>query len=137
MKRVALLAVLLGALGCAEEDDRVYTYFQVKVKVDEPSVPFELNRLVRYCSAEAHTPRGVKGIDLPCPPRNVPYDLGTFEYSTTLTQGQVTIRVVLSDVNVKPLAEGSTGPLDIVAGRSIDASVLVKGIPGALPPVMP
>jgi hypothetical protein len=137
MRRVALLALVLGAVGCASEDDRVYTYFQVAVKIDQASVPFELMQLVHYCSAQAETPRGEGGIDLPCRRGNIPYDLGTFEYSTTLTQGQLTIKAVLSDINVKPLAEGDTGPLNIIAGKTIDAAILIKGLPGALPPVVP
>jgi len=132
MRRVALILALGLGAACGSGDDRTYSYFQVAVKVDRATVPEDLLDLVAFCHVEATTPRGMDTSDLRCQRRAIPYDLGTFEYSTTLTQGTVGFRVLLKGINANLLAQGESAPLDILAGRVTDITVEVKGVPGAM-----
>lgn len=125
-----LLGLVMGVAGCGGSDV-TFSYFLVKVTIDRRSVDDELLGLIRVCSAEAQTARGKDGRDLCREPASLPYDLGKFEYSTTLTSGAVKFAVVLYGRYNNALARGESVEVGIVPGMTKETEVLVEAIPGA------
>ena len=126
--RVTSLALgglgLLAASGC--EDDTKYAYFSVRVTIAEPADAIFLARIAR-CGAN------VEGADsdfasLACAPARS-RDLGTFEWSTAETMGNVRFRVTLSDGIGTVLGEGVSTDVPIVIGATTPATVVVTPVP--------
>ena len=132
MNRLAALALAV-ALGPACGKAVTYSYFVIDVKIDPTSVDDSLLNRIAACAANAQTSLRTDSADLRCTRYHVGYDLGKFEYTTTLTSGAVTFSVVANDFSQTTLARGEVGPLDIVVGGKVTGSILVKAVPGAVP----
>ena len=79
----------------------------------------------------ARTPTREDTADLRCRRHAVMNELGTFEYTTSLTSGQIQFVLIANDFNGARLAEGETPPLDILVGKTVMAEVVARAVPGA------
>jgi hypothetical protein len=123
----AFLVITSLVSGC--KDEVTFSYFSIKVDIDPVTVEDDQLVLVRDCLME------VEGDDrdqesLPCALGFVDYDLGTADFSTNVTEGTLTFKVTLFDLNRRPVAVGSTAPLTIEEGETVSSSILVKILPG-------
>jgi hypothetical protein len=78
----------------------------------------------------AQTPLREDSSDMHCRRHAVMNDLGTFEYTTTLTEGSIKFVLVAQDNNAMPVARGETMPLDIKPGQTVTSSVTAVAVPG-------
>lgn len=128
--RVSVAALAFTLAGCS--GDVTYTYFNVAVTLDQEMVmDEELMELIAGCAALAETPERTDSATLRCVRGGLMMDLGTFQYTTTLTSGSIKFTVVMSGINNNPLARGESAPVGIAPGKTISASLVVKPIPGA------
>jgi hypothetical protein len=131
---VAPLAVLAGlALPVSCSKTNTYSYVDVNVQVD-PSVPVkELGAKVDSCEVKVSGAESVEGVVIPCGPNaKIGYDLGTFEWTTTLEKGQLIFTVTLFALNREVYGTGTSAPVDIVAGKRVNAAVVVVVTPSTM-----
>ena len=132
MKRPALLALALALLPTCDKPV-TYSYFLIHAKLDPASVDFALINRIAACAVLAQTPQREDSGDLRCQQHFVANDLGTFEYTTSLTSGAIKFVLIANDFNGVPLVRGETGPLDIEVGRTVMGEVVGFAVPGAKP----
>ena len=126
-----------GALGlcalpaCQDEVD--YGYVSVKVLVDSSADADYLGRIAS-CGVN------VDGADvdfssLACAEgRFSRHELGTFEWSTDTSAGSVQFTVTLKDAGWDVLGTGTSTPVSISPGKTVETSVMVVPAPGTLMP---
>lgn len=125
---------LLATAGC--EDDTKYAYFTVNVTIGDAA---DQDFLARIATCGAN----VEGADadfspLACSPGSVRnHQLGTFEWSTSETAGNVRFRVTLKDIAGMDLATGTSADVPIVSGQNTTTSVVAVPLPAALMPRTP
>jgi hypothetical protein len=130
MNRALVLLSLLLLPACSEPV--TYSYFVIQTKLD-PSVDFELLNRIQACAVLAQTPVREDSGDLRCRRHFVTSELGSFEYTTSLTSGAVKFVLIANDFNGQLLARGETAPLDIVPGKTVMAQLVGSAVPGAKP----
>jgi hypothetical protein len=134
-RTLALGGLSLSTLaGC--EDDTKYGYFAVDVTLNEQA---DADFLARIASCGAN----VEGADIDFAPINTCIAgqvrsrmLGTFEFSTAETSGNVHFRVTVKDIAGMTLAEGVSPDVPINVGQVTRTSVTVVPLPSALMPRM-
>lgn len=122
----ALLALPLLGGGCTKDTN--YTYVDVDVTVDEPTINNSLLYLVTSCEFV------VMGVDenpqvfgLPCRENNVPRHVGTFQWTSTATSGTLQFKVTLFNANHDPIGDGTSDPVAVSPGKHLATSVLIVG----------
>lgn len=118
----SLLLLATAASGC--EDDVTYSYFRVKVLLDTTDIDYAFIKTVFGCAVVVQTPHGSDTADFRCP-TDVVEDLGTFDYSTSITSGSVTFSVWFTDINVRQIAKGVSAPMPIAQGQTTEGQVVV------------
>jgi hypothetical protein len=131
MIRLAPLALVLALLPACDKPV-TYSYFLIHTKMDA-TVDFELINRIAACAVEARTPTRTDSAELGCKQHFVANDLGTFEYTTSLTSGAIKFVLIANDPNGKLMATGETPPLDIQAGKTVMAELVGTAAPGAKP----
>jgi hypothetical protein len=131
MKRLTLLALALALLPACSEPV-TYSYFVVHARLDATVDVALLNRIAA-CGVVATTPAREDTAELDCRQHFVSSDLGTFEYTTSLTSGAIKFKIIANDFNGILLASGETPPLDIQVGKTVTAEVVGTAAPGAKP----
>lgn len=130
--RRLLVAAALAACATSCDEEVTYTYINVAVTLDgEMVMDDELMQAIAGCAAIAETPQRMDSADLRCVRGQLTANLGTFQYTTTLSSGSVKFTVIMKGINDNALAQGSSEPVGIVPGQTISANLLVKAIPGA------
>jgi hypothetical protein len=125
---LALLPLaLVSSTGC--EEAVTYSYFSVDVKIDE-SADADFLRRVYSCAAIVMGSRTDSG-ELRCAPGT--RNLGKFEYSTSAKSGNISFTVVVNDVTNVEIGTGTSPEVSVVAGQTVQTSVVVKPRPEALP----
>jgi hypothetical protein len=109
-----------------------YSYFLIHAKLDGTVDDALLNRIAA-CAVEARTPLRTDAEQLGCKQHSVTNDLGTFEYTTSLTSGAIKFVLIANDINGVLMATGQTPPLDIQVGKTVKADLLGTAAPGAKP----
>jgi hypothetical protein len=132
MIRLAPLALALALLPACDKPV-TYSYFLIEAKLDPTTVDFELINRITACAVLAQTPAREDSADLPCKRHQVVHNLGTFEYTTTLTSGAIKFVLIANDSNQMLLARGETTPLDIVPGKTVTATVVATALPAPEP----
>ena len=130
---VAPLALLTGLLTVSCSKTTTYSYVDVNVQVD-PSVPRqELAAKLDSCEVKVTGAESVEGVVIPCVPNaKLGYDLGTFEWTTTLEKGQLVFTVTLFALNRAVYGSGTSAPVDIAAGKRVNGSVIVVVAPSTM-----
>jgi hypothetical protein len=124
---LATLAASLMAAGCGKTT--TYEYVDVAVTVDPSTVSkVDLATMVVTCELTVTGAEMSSALVLPCVPSQN-YNLGTFEWTTTLKQGALQFTVTLFALNRVVFATGTSDPVQIVPGQKLSASVLVVGVP--------
>jgi hypothetical protein len=131
MIRLAPLALALALLPACDKPV-TYSYFLIHAKLDA-TVDFELINRIEACAVVAQTPAREDQADLGCKRHMVTSDLGSFEYSTSLTSGAIKFALVANDFNGLLLVRGETPPLDIQVGKTVTAELVGTAAPGAKP----
>jgi len=132
MMRLAPLALMLALLpACSEQV--TYSYFLIQARLDRASVDFALLDRISACAVVAQTPLREDSADMRCRRHAVMNELGTFEYTTSLTSGAIKFVLIANDLNGQLLARGETPPLDIVVGKTVMADLVANAVPGAKP----
>jgi hypothetical protein len=131
MRRLAALLLLALAPACSEPV--TYSYFLVQARLDPLTVDSSIRDRIVACAVIAKAPMREESTDMRCRQRMVMSELGVFEYSTSLTSGPVTFRLIATDLHGQLMAEGETPPLDILVGKTVNAEVVAKLAPGARP----
>jgi len=128
------LALLTGLLTFSCSKTTTYSYVDVSVQVD-PSVPMkDLAATLDSCEVQVSGAESVEGVVIPCGPNaKIGYDLGTFEWTTTLEKGQLVFTVTLFALNRAVYGSGTSTPVDIVAGKRVNSSVIVVVTPTTMP----
>jgi hypothetical protein len=129
MKRVGLLLALALLPAC--ETPVTYSYFLIDAKLDRATVNFELINVIEACAVTAQTPLREDVADLHCRRHQVMNDLGTFEYTTTLTKGPIKFVLTAVDYNMQPVARGESEPLEIDPGKTVHGAVTAVAVPRA------
>ena len=125
------LALVLVASVCSKT--ATYTYLPVHVRIDMPSVPedrrFQINSCVfQVMGAET----AIRSLN--CPPNQVQYDLGTFEWTTNVQTGTIQFLVQLLGPNQELIGEGRSDPITILPGLHLRTTeLLVLGITTPVP----
>ena len=136
VRAFALVWLVLAAAGGAGCDKSVtYSYFNIKVTLDRTSIDDELVDLIDACAAFAQTPERQDTAPLPCVRHRIPNELGVFQYTTSLTKGEITFSAIMNGYWGPTLAQGELEPLGIAPGMTIERTMVVKAIPGV--PRMP
>jgi hypothetical protein len=130
---VCLALAVAGGAGC--EKSVTYSYFNILVAVDRTSVDNELLDLINACAAFAETPARQDSAPLPCPRNMIPNELGVFQYTTSLTRGEIKFSAIMNGYWGVTVAQGELEPLGIAPGMTIERTLVVKAIPGV--PRMP
>jgi hypothetical protein len=127
------LALLTGLLTVSCSKTTTYSYVDVSVQVD-PSVPMkDLAATLDSCEVQVSGAESVEGVVIPCVPNaKIGYDLGTFEWTTTLEKGQLVFTVTLFALNRAVYGSGTSTPVDIVAGKRVSSSVIVVVTPSTM-----
>jgi hypothetical protein len=123
VKRWHLLPLALALLPACDTPV-TYSYFLVHAQLDPATVDFEKLNLIEACAVVAQTPQRQDSADLHCKRHEVPRDLGTFEYTTTLTSGAIKFVLIANDFNQQPVARGESVPLEIVPGKTVMGEVV-------------
>jgi hypothetical protein len=128
------LALVTGLLTFSCSKTTTYSYVDVSVQVD-PSVPMkDLAATLDSCEVQVSGAESVEGVVIPCVPNaKIGYDLGTFEWTTTLEKGQLVFTVTLFALNRAVYGSGTSTPVDIVAGKRVSSSVIVVVTPTTMP----
>jgi hypothetical protein len=131
MIRLAPLALALALLPACDKPV-TYSYFLIHTKLDA-TVDFELLNRIAACAVVAKTPTHDDSGDLGCKQHLIMNDLGTFEYTTSLTSGAIKFVLIANDPNGNLMATGETAPLDIQAGKTVMGELVGAAAPGAKP----
>jgi hypothetical protein len=131
MIRLAPLALVLALLPACDKPV-TYSYFLIHAKLDSTVDDALLNRIAA-CAVEARTSLRTDSAQLACKQHFVTNDLGTFEYTTSLTSGAIKFVLIANDINGILMATGETPPLDIQVGKTVMADVVGTAAPGAKP----
>ena len=125
---LAIVAASLTAASCGKTNN--YNYIDVNVVVDSSTVTKpDLATMVVSCEMYVTGAEMSSTVQLPC---NVPlssYNLGTFQWDTTLGKGSLQFTVTLFALNRVVFAMGTSDPVAILPGQTQTASVLVVGVP--------
>jgi hypothetical protein len=121
--RQAAALLLALAVGPACSEPVTYSYFVVEAKLDPATVDFGLLSRIGACAAIAETPVRSDSADLGCRRFSVQHNLGKFEYTTTLTSGDIKFIVVANDLHQQTLARGET-TVAIQPGKTVDDIVV-------------
>jgi hypothetical protein len=132
MTRLAPLLLALALLPACQQQV-TYSYFVIHAKLDS-TVDFGVLDRIEACAVLAQTPVRQDQADMHCKRHSVTSDLGTFEYSTSLTSGAIKFELVANDFNGVLLAHGQTPPLDIEVGKTVKADLIGSLAPSANPP---
>jgi hypothetical protein len=121
---------LVLALGLLPACDKpvTYSYFLIQARLDRATVDFERLNLIEACAVLAQTPVREDSADLHCKRHEVTPELGTFEYTTSLTSGSIKFVLLANDFNQQLVARGETEPLEIVAGKTVMGEVVAKAV---------
>jgi hypothetical protein len=134
VKRLGVLSLALALLATCDDHPVTYSYFIVTARLDANTISPQLLTHIGSCGVYARTPEREDASDLGCVLRKVQYELGKFEYTTTLTSGSVNFVVVANDLNQRLVARGETGPIAIKRGDTAPpVDVLVTLVPGGDP----
>jgi hypothetical protein len=127
----ALLATALATAGCGDDENVTYAYFNVAVRFDPATMPVPLMQQVFTCGIIVEGPKQ-DSANLPCRRGDMTFDIGTFNYSTNVPRMSYRFTVVAYDINRRELARGTSEPRGALPNMTVDASVLVQGLPGPL-----
>lgn len=122
---------LLALPACRNDVD--YGYFSVKVTVDPTADP-------AYLASIASCGVNVDGADvdfgsLACAEGSVTrHEIGTFEFSTDTSSGNVQFTVTLKNTVGRVLGTGKSAEVAISPGNTVTATVVVVPAPGTLMP---
>jgi hypothetical protein len=129
MKRLGLLLTLALASSPACDKPVTYSYFLIDAKLDPATVGFSVKDVIEACAVTAQTPLREDVGDLHCRRHQVTNDLGTFEYTTSLTTGSIKFVLIAQDYNQQLVARGESMPLDIKLGQTVTGSVTAVAVP--------
>lgn len=123
----ALLAFATLLPACA--DDAKYTYVDVDVTVDEPTINASQLYLVYSCGFFVTGADEVTDeVGLPCQANKVPYHVGTFQWSSDAPSGSLQFTVKLFDANHLVIGEGTSESVTVSPGKHLKTNVLVLGV---------
>ena len=127
------LALLTGLLTVSCSKTTTYSYVDVSVQVDPSVLMKDLAANLDSCEVQVSGAESVEGVVIPCGPNaKIGYDLGTFEWTTTLEKGQLVFTVTLFALNRAVYGSGTSTPVDIVAGKRVSSSVIVVVTPSTM-----
>jgi hypothetical protein len=130
-RAVALAFLVLASAGATGCDKSItYSYFNVRVTLDRTTIDDELVDLIDACAAFADTPLRQDQASLPCPRHRIPNDLGVFQYTTSLTRGEIKFSAIMNGYWGDTLAQGELEPLGIAPGMTTERTLVIKAIPG-------
>jgi hypothetical protein len=132
VKRLALFSMALALLAACDQPV-TYSYIVVTARLDPSTISPRLLDRIGSCGVYARTPEREDATDLGCVLRKVKYELGKFEYTTTLSSGSINFVVVANDINQHLVARGETGPITIKHGGTATGEVLATLVPGGDP----
>jgi hypothetical protein len=118
MIRLAPLALVLALLPACDKPV-TYSYFLIHAKLDSTVDDALLNRIAA-CAVEARTSLRTDSAQLACKQHFVTNDLGTFEYTTSLTSGAIKFVLIANDINGILMATAAPGAKPD-AGASVTA----------------
>lgn len=130
---LALATASFGAaaamVGCS--DDTEYAYFSINVKLS-PAIDDDTRRTIAACSLT------VEGDDtdfvaLPCRLNGVPYEVGTAEFSTNKTRGQLKFVAVMRNLNSEIIAQGES-PLVAIVPNMLTATTITAELVSPVAP---
>jgi len=125
------LALLFASTGCTKSV--LYTYVSVHVMIDDTTVTEDQLVQVTSCVFDVASTEGSQSRNLRCPPHNVRFDVGTFEWETQVQQGDLAFMVRIFDSNLVVIGQGSSEPVPISPGKHLTTSVLVVGVQSPTP----
>lgn len=127
MKRIGLLLALALLPAC--DKPVTFSYFLIAAKLDPNTVGPVLKDFIQTCAVTAHTPQRDDVADLHCQRHQITNDIGTFEYTTTLTQGSIKFELVVNDYNLQLVARGESMAYDIKPGQTVMGEVTAVAVP--------
>jgi hypothetical protein len=126
MKRLGLLLALALLPAC--DKPVTFSYFLIDAHLDPATVGLDLKNVIDACAVTAQTTLREDAADLHCRRHQVTNDLGTFEYTTTLTTGSIKFVLIANDYNQQLVARGESLPLDIKPGQTVTGSVVAVSV---------
>jgi hypothetical protein len=121
------LALLVTGLSCSNSSD--YTYVDVTVTIDPATVSATRLYLVTSCELEVLGPDSAQPLHLPCRENKVPYEVGTFEWTSRAKSGTLQFVVRIFDANRALIGVGTSDPpLPVSPGTHPKTTVLVLGV---------
>lgn len=128
---LALLTTMLVSAGCS--DDVKYSYFDIHVTIDKTTVTSTQLYLVTGCQVHVVGPGISETASLRCRENRVPYDVGTFQWTTDVQSGTLQFIVRMVDANLVVIAEAMTDPLPVSPGKRTKLNLTAVG--AITPPV--
>jgi hypothetical protein len=123
--RFLSLMGLVALSACGSEV--TYSYFNVKVDIDQATVNDDLRRKIASCgfivSGDDYGQVTLNNCEL----MRVPYNLGTVDFSTSRSRGTLQFKAVMWGLNREVLAEGTSVAVAIVPNSTTNTSVLAVG----------
>jgi hypothetical protein len=120
------LIVLVGLLVSATcSKAGTYTYVDVYVSIDRQTVPVGQLFQVISCEFQVLGADVSDAINLRCPEKQVPYDVGTFQWTSGAASGSLQFRVRTFDGNHLVLGEGTSETVPVSPGKHLETSVLI------------
>jgi hypothetical protein len=120
------LALFLTGTACSS--DTAYTYVDVHVTIDPTTVTKTQLYLVTSCELMILGADAGHSYGLPCVEKEVPYDVGTFQYSSKATSGTLQFLVRILDGNHVLVGESTSDPVPVSPGKHLQTSVVVVGV---------
>ena len=129
-RRMALLAaatlLVLGGAACSK--DVSYAYVDVHVKIDPGTVTPAQLALITNCEAQIVAENVNESVSLRCRENRVPYDVGTFEWTTDHTGGTLQVVVRVLSANLVIVGETTSAPISVSPGKRTKVDLLVTGV---------
>ena len=129
-RRMILLAaatlVVLGGAACSK--DVSYAYVDVHVKIDPATVTPAQLALITNCEAQIVAENVNESVSLRCRENRVPYDVGTFEWTTDRTGGTLQVVVRVLSANLVLVGETTSAPISVSPGKRTKVELLVIGV---------
>lgn len=121
------VAMAIGLIGCSK--DAGYTYVDVHVTIDPETVPSTRLSLVTDCEVLVMGDADALPFNLPCRENKVPYDMGTFQWTTQVKTGTLQFVVRILDASMTVIGEGTNDPQVVASpGKHLQTAVQVIGI---------
>jgi hypothetical protein len=125
-------AVMLGSAGCSK--NATYTYVDVHVSIDQQTISDTQLDSVFSCEFQVIGAEVSGSMNLPCRSNQVPRDVGTFQWTSNASTGDLQFRVRVFDGNLVVLGEGTSEAVAVAHGKHLQTSVLVTGVAGGTEP---